>query len=224
MSEPTARLQAQIGYAFDDEHLLKLALNHRSARGQSNERLEFLGDAILDTVISHQLVERFPKADEGVLSRLRAVLVKDLSLAQVARSLDMGELIALGSGEMKSGGSRRDSILADALEATLGAVFLDGGYDATQQVILRIFEKRLDELQLSDAEKDPKTRLQEWLQARGLPRPSYELLDASGPDHQRMFRVRCSIEHEALQCEREAASRRAAEQDAAAGVLRALGQ
>ncbi|MEL7310648.1 MAG: ribonuclease III [Pseudomonadota bacterium] len=217
------RLLEHIGYEFADEQLLRLALNHRSARGQSNERLEFLGDAVLDTVISHELVQRFPQADEGILSRLRAVLVKDLSLADVARSLEMGELIALGSGELKSGGARRDSILADALEATLGAVFLDGGYDATREVILKIFSERLAALQLSDAQKDPKTRLQEWLQARGLPRPVYDLLEASGPDHQRMFRVRCSVDYESLMCEREAASRRAAEQDAARGVLEALG-
>ncbi|MEL6300237.1 MAG: ribonuclease III [Pseudomonadota bacterium] len=224
MNAPFGDLTEQIDYEFRDVSLVQRALNHRSARGRSNERLEFLGDAVLDTVISHELVQRFPHADEGVLSRLRAVLVRDASLAELAKGLNLGERIALGSGELKSGGARRDSILADAFEALLGAVFLDGGYASTEQVIHRVFAARLESLSLSDAAKDPKTELQEWLQGRGYALPEYELVSSAGPDHNREFVVRCSITHDERSCEATGSSRRAAEQAAARAVLKQLGE
>ncbi|MEO0573950.1 MAG: ribonuclease III [Pseudomonadota bacterium] len=211
-----------LGYQLDDDGLLAQAFSHRSASGPSNERLEFLGDAVLDTVVSNALYRQFPRADEGILSRLRASLVRDEALADIARSLMLGDLIRLGSGELKSGGSRRDSILSDALEALLGAIFLHGGYAAAEQVILTVFDHRLESLVIADAEKDAKTALQEWLQARALSLPTYELMDAEGPDHARVFTVSCTIMEPAHSAEAQAGSRRVAEQKAARRVLDVL--
>lgn len=213
------RLFDALGYQLDDEGLLAQAFSHRSASGPSNERLEFLGDAVLDTVVSNALYVRFPSADEGVLSRLRASLVRDEALAEVARGLQLGELIRLGSGELKSGGSRRDSILSDALEALLGAIFLHGGYAAAEQVVLHVFDHRLKALVIADAEKDAKTALQEWLQARAHTLPKYELIDAQGPDHARVFTVSCTTEQPAHRAEAQAGSRRVAEQKAAGKIM-----
>lgn len=222
MSDPRLKLAERLGHRFADTVLLDRALNHRSARGASNERLEFLGDAVLDTVISHQLIQRFTHVDEGVLSRLRARLVCDAALADVARQLDIGPLVALGSGELKSGGARRDSILADAFEATIGAVFLDGGYADAERVVNTVFAARLNALRIEDARKDAKTELQEWLQGRGYGLPDYALLKATGPDHDRRFLVCCEVASLGVQAEATAGSRRAAEQAAAELVLQEL--
>lgn len=208
-----------LGYRFADPALLDRALNHRSARGKSNERLEFLGDAVLDTVVSAHLFNAFPDATEGVLSRLRASLVRDRSLAQVAASIELGGQLRLGSGELKSGGSRRQSILADALEALFGAVFLDGGYDAAADVVRAALAERLDAVDIADAGKDSKTRLQEWLQSRGHALPVYTLLATEGEPHKQTFHVRCDVMDLGMDALGEGGSRRSAEQRAARAVL-----
>ncbi len=207
------------GYEFRDESLLERALTHRSAPGRSNERLEFLGDAVLDTVISDMLLAARPASEEGELSRLRSRLVRDRALAGIARDCGLGDHIALGPGEKKSGGFRRDSILADAFEALLGAIFRDGGYAAADTVVRRLFAAPLAALPEGEALKDAKTRLQEWLQARGLALPVYELVAASGRPHEQVFEVSCSLGQPDVQRRASAASRREAEQAAAAEVL-----
>ena len=216
------RLFDALGYVIADATLAERALSHRSARGRSNERLEFLGDAVLDTVISDALFRRFPDADEGILSRLRASLVRDRSLAVLATGLELGALIRLGSGELKSGGARRDSILADALEALFGAVFLDGGYAAAESVILRVFAQRLQTLELDAARKDAKTELQEVLQSRALALPVYELLATTGEQHRQRFSVACRIDEPPHETHGEGGSRRTAEQRAARAMLKFL--
>ncbi|MEL6868735.1 MAG: ribonuclease III [Pseudomonadota bacterium] len=218
----TQRLFSALDYELDNDALLRHAFRHRSAAGPSNERLEFLGDAVLDTVISAALYRKFADADEGVLSRLRASLVKDRALADVARQLQLGDLLQLGSGELKSGGLRRDSILSDALEALFGAIFLHAGYASAERVILHVFDAQLSALALTDAEKDAKTALQEWLQARGHDLPNYALVSAQGPDHARVFTVRCHTVAPAASAEAQGGSRRIAEQRAAYDVLRQI--
>ncbi len=223
---PAARaaawLERSLGYRFEDPRLLDEALTHRSAAGQSNERLEFLGDAVLDFVISHAVYTRRPDAPEGDLSRLRASLVNDRALAELAGELGIGEHLQLGSGEKKTGGHRRSSILADALEALFGAVYLDRGFAAAEQLIREVYAGRLAALPDSESLKDPKTRLQERLQADGLPLPDYAVTDVSGKPHRRRFAVVCRVP--ALELERagEGGSRRAAEQAAATALLDAL--
>ncbi|MCP4186316.1 MAG: ribonuclease III, partial [Gammaproteobacteria bacterium] len=187
----TLRLQKIIGYEFKDPGLLELALTHRSAGGRNNERLEFLGDSILNHVIADMLFRRFPESREGELSRMRAALVKGDTLAEVAREMPLGEYLKLGSGEKKSGGHRRASILADALEAILGALFLDGGYVECEGCVHKLFEARLK--RLSPGAKDAKTRLQEFLQHRGEPLPEYAVVETAGADHDRQFKVTCQI-------------------------------
>ena len=206
---------------FHDEGLLRQALTHRSAGRPNNERLEFFGDALLDLVISESLLERHPRADEGALTRMRASVVRESSLAGVARRLGLGNRLILGSGELKSGGYRRDSILADAVEAVIAAVYFDQGFDEARRRVLGWFAPELDRLNL-DAGKDPKTRLQEWLQARQLALPEYELLSAEGPEHAQVFRVRCSLAAPQHAIEAVGGSRRAAEQSAAQQVLEQL--
>ena len=206
---------------FQDEALLQRALTHRSAGSPHNERLEFLGDALLGTIAAEALFRHWPSADEGLLTRARAELVRESTLAEVARSFDLGARIVLGSGELKSGGHRRDSILSDALEAVVAAVYLDQGLDACRAFVLTWMEPLLSMLP-KKLEKDPKTRLQEWLQGRRLPRPEYRLLEASGEDHAQRFRVVCELAEPALSAEGEAGSRRAAEQRAAAELLERL--
>lgn len=203
--------------------LLTQALTHRSAGSDNNERLEFLGDGILNFVIAHELFERRPRASEGELSRLRANLVNKPSLAELARGLGLGETVRLGGGEQKSGGQRRDSILADALEALLGAIYLDGGFERTREVIRRLYAERLHSLPDTDTLKDPKTRLQEFLQARGRPLPSYEVVTVTGQAHDQTFTVRCDVEGIGETCEGHARSRRKAEQRAADAMLERLG-
>ncbi|MEO0443692.1 MAG: ribonuclease III [Pseudomonadota bacterium] len=185
------RLENRLDYHFSDRNLLALALTHRSCGSQNNERLEFLGDALLNSHIAQLLYAQFPKEKEGMLSRLRAVLVKGETLAEIAREFDLSDHLILGEGERKSGGSRRDSILADAVEAIIGAIFIDAGMDRCQQFIGQIFKQRLQGLSIDKHLKDPKTRLQELLQARQLPLPVYTIVDIGGQDHKQLFSVRC---------------------------------
>jgi len=212
----------RLGHRFEKPELLQQALRHRSAGSPHNERLEFLGDALVNLVIAEALYQRWPKADEGTLTRARASLVRESSLAELARRLELGERLELGPGEMKSGGHRRDSILADAVEAVIGAIHLDAGFEACREVVLGWFEPGLVQLPTGKAEKDPKTRLQEWLQGRQLPRPNYRLLETTGDDHARVFHVACETADPPLQEKAEANSLRAAEQLAAERVLATL--
>jgi len=213
-------LADRIGYRFRDESLLQRALSHRSASGRHNERLEFLGDSALNFVVSDDLYQRFPDAEEGVLTRLRARLVRRETLAAVARERDLGRLLRLGGGERKSGGRDRDSILADAMEAVFGAVYLDGGVDACRAAVGTVLADRLSEVSPEDGLKDAKTRLQEALQARGLSLPAYAVVRKSGADHDCAFTVECHVEGTVTVG--TGTSRRRAEQDAAAKALAAL--
>lgn len=212
-----------LGYRFQDDCLLDLALTHRSASGGNNERLEFLGDAVLGLVIAEALYATHPGADEGALSRLRARLVRRETLEEVARELALGELVRLGSGELRSGGHRRGSILANCLEAVFGAVFLDGGWPATRKVVLKLLSPRLASLGTGDDLRDPKTRLQEFLQGRGHALPTYAVEHVSGSGHAQHFAVVCRLETPGIEVHGEGSSRRAAEQQAAEEALRALG-
>lgn len=208
-------------YTFRDGALREQALTHRSANAKHNERLEFLGDALLNQVIAIELYQRFPLADEGEMSRMRAALVKEKTLADIAFELQLGDLLHLGSGELKSGGFRRESILADALEALFGAVFIDGGMAACHQQIVDLFQTRLLALDQSSAQKDPKTLLQEWLQSRRLNLPTYELLATDGDAHAQVFRVGCRLETGEV-TEGVGSSRRRAEQQAAELLLQEI--
>ncbi|MEM1403982.1 MAG: ribonuclease III [Pseudomonadota bacterium] len=216
-------LEQHFGCRLDDDQLLKQAFSHRSMGAHNNERLEFLGDSILGLVISEALYHRFPSADEGQLSRLRVSLVKGVTLARVAREIELGEGLILGAGETHGGGRRRDSILADTLEALFGAITIDKGYEAAKASVLRVFAQRLADLRLEQAEKDPKTRLQEHLQGRGEALPVYELIRESGEEHARVFDVSCSLDIGGIHGEGRGSSRRSAEQLAAAAVLEKLG-
>ncbi len=207
-----------LGHAFRDPALLERALRHRSVGSPNNERLEFLGDALLGAIVAEALWEQWPRATEGQLTRARSELVRESSLAQLARDFGMGELLALGPGEMKSGGKRRDSILADAFEAVIAAVFLDAGWDTCRARVRSAFASRLSQAIERPIPKDSKTLLQEWLQARRLGLPEYELLDTAGPDHDRQFTVRCGIAEPALSENATAGSRKVAE-IAAAGLI-----
>jgi len=211
----------QLPYHFRDPSLAALALTHRSAGKPNNERMEFLGDALLGAIVAEMLYETHPKAAEGEMSRLRAQLVNGQALASVARDLELGERLKLGSGELKSGGFRRESILADAFEALVAAVYLDAGFDACRTVVRSLFEPLVAAIPRSS--KDAKTRLQELLQARGWPLPQYDLIDSHGEDHAKTFDVSCEINEPApIRAEGRGTSRRAAEQDAAETVLRRL--
>jgi ribonuclease-3 len=223
LSRTTDGLANAIGYAFDDPGLLDAAVTHRSAGSHNNERLEFLGDAVLGHAIAEWLYCAFPDAPEGQLSRLRAILVKRETLADIARKLDLGDYLRLGSGELKSGGFRRDSILADALEAVLGGILLDGGFDACRDCIHRLFAGRLDGLSAADELKDPKTRLQEYLQSRKLALPVYAMHTVSGKAHRQQFVVECRIDALSTATTGNGSSRRKAEQAAADNMLEQLG-
>lgn len=214
--------EEKLGYRFADETLLELALTHRSASGLNNERLEFLGDAVLGTVISHELYVRRPQAGEGMLSRLRARLVRRETLAEVAVQIQLGPHIRLGGGERRTGGHQRTSILANALEAVFGAIYLDGGMEAAQRVILSLFATRLQSLPGEAELTDPKTRLQEWLQARGYVPPTYRLAAVTGKAHAQTFEVVCALPVLGMEVPGHGASRRAAEQQAAARALALL--
>jgi ribonuclease-3 len=214
----------ELGYRFRDPEYLQRALTHRSAGGRHNERLEFLGDAVLGFVIAESLHRALPDADEGHLSRLRASLVKRETLAKLAQGLELGQRLHLGAGELKSGGFRRASILADALEALLGAIYLDGDIVAARAVIGRLYADRLRDLPPPEALKDPKTRLQELMQGRGLPVPVYHVEAIHGADHRQSFDVACEIETLTQRTVGHGTSRRRAEQAAAERMLDALTQ
>jgi ribonuclease-3 len=215
-------LKNALDYQFNDVRLLELSLTHRSVAGANNERLEFLGDAVLDFVISEVVFRAHPLAPEGDLSRLRSSLVKDTTLAEIAAGLGLGEYLILGSGERKTGGHRRDSILADALEAIFGAVYLDAGFEAAARIIERTFGERLQNFPSADALRDPKTRLQEWLQARQMGLPDYELEEVTGAAHRQRFTVICSVESFDVTTKGSGTTRRYAEQQAAATMLEEL--
>jgi ribonuclease-3 len=217
-----AALERDIGYSFRDKALLNTALRHRSFGTPHNERLEFLGDGVLNCAIAALLFQRCPDLDEGVLSRLRANLVRQDTLHDIALTLDLGAKLALGEGEMKSGGHRRPSILADAVEALFGAVYLDGGFEAAFAVIARQFEPRLAGIDLKQDIKDAKTRLQEWLQGRRLPVPYYQVRDTRGAAHAQQFVVCCEVPSLDIATEGLGPSRRAAEQDAAQAALKLI--
>ena len=223
MSASLARLERQLGYTFKDQELMILALTHRSFAGRNNERLEFLGDAILNFVAGEALFERFPLAREGQLSRLRARLVKGETLAILARGFDLGEYLRLGSGELKSGGFRRESILADALEALIGAIYLDAGMDAARERVLAWLTNELESLTLVDTNKDPKTRLQEYLQSRQFPLPRYDVISVDGEAHNQTFHVSCALPSLDRKTTGTGSSRRVAEQQAARNALKELG-
>lgn len=208
-------LSRLLGYSFKNEVLLTEALTHRSAASVNNERLEFLGDGILNFIIAARLFEQYADLDEGDLSRLRASLVNKDSLADIAKTLELGQYIELGSGELKSGGRRRDSILADAVEAILGAVYIDSGFDTCRDLILRLYAEKLQNIPDVQALKDPKTSLQELLQSRRYPLPAYTVLEITGKAHNQMFKVECSIEELDCITTAQGRSRRKAEQAAA---------
>jgi len=219
---PAAWVREQLGYAPRDPALFRAALTHRSAGGPNNERLEFLGDSVLNLLIAHQLYAAFPRAAEGDLSRLRARLVSREPLAEIAAGLGIGAMLQLGSGELSSGGFRRQSILADALEALCGAVFLDAGLGAVEPIVTRLFAARIAHLPAPEELKDAKTRLQEYLQSRSLTLPRYAVLGIEGADHAQTFRVSCEVPGLKLRVEGGGSSRRRAEQEAAGRMLAQL--
>lgn len=224
MSNPilTQRLQQALGYVFTRPDLLAQALTHRSYGAVNNERLEFLGDSVLNCSIARALYDAFPSLPEGSLSRLRANLVRQETLAEIAMTLKLGESLRLGEGEMKSGGFRRPSILADALESLFGAIFLDAGFDAAERVVRRLFDPLVARIDPRASGKDPKTQLQELLQARRLPLPEYRLVDTRGEAHDQSFIVDCVLSRPALTTRGIGKSRRAAEQEAARQACEAL--
>jgi ribonuclease-3 len=211
-------LAATLAYTFRDPSLRERALSHRSVGARNNERLEFLGDGLVNLLVAELLYEQFPQAAEGELTRWRARLVSEPALAAIARELELGDQLRLGPGELKSGGFRRDSILADAFEALVAAVYLDGGWETCRNIVRGLFEARLHAAANAE-DKDPKTRLQELLQARGMALPVYELVGTSGADHAKTFDVSCFIAALDLRSEGRGGSRRAAEQAAAAAAI-----
>jgi len=213
---------AGIAYRFKDPRLLEQALTHRSLGAHNYERLEFLGDSVINLVVSHCLFERYPAALEGDLSRMRSRLVRGVSLGEIAAGLGLGSHLKLGEGELKSGGFRRTSILADVFEAVLGAIFMDGGFEACRKVIVGLFDPLIDDLPDVEQLKDAKTRLQEWLQARARPLPRYELMREEGADHAKQFHVKCLLPDDGTSMEASGRSRRKAEQAAAGLVLDSL--
>lgn len=221
MSDDRARLEKILGYQFADMSLLELALTHRSCGSSNNERLEFLGDAIIGLVVSELLFRKFPSNDEGGLTRIRASLVKGETLAAVAVELGLGEYLKLGGGERKSGGHRRQSILADAVEAVIGAVYLDSDIATCRDCIHRWFGNRLDNV-VAAQDKDAKTRLQEFLQGRGKKLPVYDVVSVSGDPHDQSFKVSCTVELLPGPVYAEASNRRTAEKLAARQALESL--
>lgn len=208
-------VRQRIDYRFNDPELLLRALTHRSYGALHNERLEFLGDSIVNCAVALELHGRFPDLSEGELSRLRANLVNQDALHRIALAINLGNTLLLGEGELKSGGARRPSILADAVEALVGAVMLDGGFAAAQAVINKLFADSLSAIDPEDTGKDAKTLLQEFAQGKGMPLPSYMLLTTLGPAHEQTFQVQCTLEVMDIRTEGTGPSRRAAEQDAA---------
>ncbi|MGF1763112.1 ribonuclease III [Aliivibrio kagoshimensis] len=215
MTTPINRLQRKIGYEFVNPELINLALTHRSANGKHNERLEFLGDSILSFVIADELYHRFPSVDEGDMSRMRATLVRGHTLAELGREFMLGDYLFLGPGELKSGGFRRDSILADAVEAIIGAIYLDSNTEEVRKIILAWYHSRLETIEPGVSQKDPKTRLQEHLQGRRLPLPAYNVTNIKGEAHNQEFTVECDISGMEKPVVGKGSSRRKAEQAAA---------
>ncbi len=218
----SSRLEKALAYSFRQPELLRQALTHRSHSSPHNERLEFLGDSVLNCTVATLLFQQFPNLKEGELSRLRANLVRQEALAEIAAELGLGDALRLGEGELKSGGFRRPSILADALEAILGAVYLDAGFEAARTAIERLYQSRIELIDPRHTGKDAKTALQEWLQGRRLPLPHYELMETLGEAHAQEFVVHCSIPAIDLQVTGRGGSRRAAEQEAAQSALARL--
>lgn len=216
-------LERTLGYSFGNGELLERALTHRSHNSRNNERLEFLGDAILNFVIAEELFTRFTAAREGQLSRLRARLVRRQTLAEIAREMNIGDHLIMGSGELKSGGFDRDSILSDSMEAIIGAIYVDSGLDLVRSAILDWFYSRLEPLSLEKSQKDSKSRLQEFLQSRQANLPEYVVVDVSGKSHDQTFVVECRSELLEVPARGEGGSRRVAEQNAAAIALVRLG-
>lgn len=219
---PERWVRDRLGYEPREVSVFAAALTHRSAAGPNNERLEFLGDAVLNLLIAEHLYRAFPEATEGDLSRLRARVVSSEPLAEIAAELGLGEVLLLGSGELKTGGFRRQSILADAFEAVCGALFLDGGLGAARVVVTRLFEPRIAKLPAPDALKDAKTRLQEYLQSEGLALPRYEVERTEGEAHAQTFWVSCEVPRLGLREVGSGSSRRRAEQEAAECILRQI--
>jgi len=212
----------KLGHTFVDQALFRTALTHRSFGVPNNERLEFLGDGILDFVIADALYHRFPELPEGDLSRLRANLVRQETLHRLALTLGIGEFLRLGEGELRSGGAQRPSILADALEALFGAIYLDAGFNAAQIVIVKLYAPLIDELKPGQFQKDAKTRLQEWLQGKKKALPRYQVIEATGAAHEQRFEVACEIDNPSLRTVGHGSSRRIAEQVAAEQALKEL--
>ena len=221
-SSALSELQIRLGYAFQQAGLLQQALTHRSFSADHNERLEFLGDSVLNLSVSHLLYAQLSSLPEGDLSRIRANLVKQDTLHQLAKTLELPAVMRLGEGEMRSGGQNRPSIWADALEAIIGAVYLDGGYSAAQALVARLFDKLDINPDMQAVGKDPKTELQEWLQGRKLSLPKYTVIGTSGAAHRQQFEVSCEVTELRQTQQGSGASRRAAEQAAAAALLQIL--
>lgn len=215
------KLSKKLGYPFNDESLLKQAMTHRSFKGPHNERLEFIGDSLLGMVVAEALYFAFPKATEGELTRMRSQIVKGQTLTEIAKELDLSQWLLLGPGEMKSGGCRRDSILEDAVEAIIGAVYLDSDNEQCKKFILSLVGERLKNLDPSKALKDPKTQLQEWLQSRKRPLPAYEVESTTGQAHNQTFEVSCTLDNGKVY-KAKGTSRRKAEQAAAEQALEVI--
>ncbi|GJJ80247.1 ribonuclease 3 [Pasteurella canis] len=222
MNQNLERLQKKIGYQFNQITWLKQALTHRSAAVKHNERLEFLGDAILNFIIAEALYHQFPKCNEGELSRMRATLVREPTLASLAREFELGDYMALGPGELKSGGFRRESILADCVEAIIGAISLDSSLEITSEIVQNWYKELLNQIKPGDNQKDPKTRLQEYLQGKHLPLPTYNVIDIKGEAHCQTFTVECTIQNIDRTFIGVGSSRRKAEQAAAENLLQEL--
>ncbi|CUX96363.1 ribonuclease III [Candidatus Doolittlea endobia] len=218
----TNKLQKKLGYTFQQHDLLLQALTHRSASCRHNERLEFLGDSILSYVIANALYQRFPRVNEGDMSRMRATLVRGETLVEIAREFELNKCLRLGPGELKSGGFRRESILADTVEALIGGVFLDSNIQIANKLILDWYRSRLDGISPGDKQKDPKTRLQEYLQGRHLPLPTYQVVQVHGEAHDQKFTIHCPISGLTQQVVGNGSSRRKAEQAAAKQALKLL--
>ena len=215
-------LVKHIDYPFKNPALLTQALTHRSFSGINNERLEFLGDGALNFIIAHQLYQRFPRLAEGDLSRLRATLVKESTLSEIAFSLNIGDALKLGEGELKSAGWRRPSIVADALEAIVGAVYVDGGYHAAEALVLKLFAEKLAIIDPKIIDKDAKSQLQEYLQGKKIELPDYKVVSIEGEAHAQTFKMQCVIEKMHITTVGEGTSRRIAEQQAAQLALEAI--
>ena len=216
------QLSKRLNYRFENRELLQQSLTHRSAGNPHNERLEYLGDSILGFIMARYLYDKFPELPEGKLTRMRSSLVKGETLAGIAREMQLGEVIRLGPGEMKSGGFSRDSILSDAVEAVIGALYLEAGIEKTEEMVLMWFESRLTVLDPDYHPKDNKTRLQEYMQGKRLPLPEYQVIQITGKSHNQRFFVSCKIQELDVPVEGEGTSRRKAEQDAAQKVIRKL--